>query len=424
MNPSRDSHAGNLRQSAANFWPPVCERLLDKRRVFFTRWSMKFLGLVWSNLKRKKLRTALTLLAVFVAFLLFGFLCAIKEAFLAGVSLAGADRLVVRNKVSLIQNLPQSYAQRIASIPGVEAVGMQTWFGGIYQDPKNFLGSFPVEPETFLDLFPELILPAAQKQAWLATRNGAIVGEVSAKRFGWKIGDHVPLTSPIWGEPTGQPAWDFEIVGIYTGAKKGTDTSSFYFRHDYFEEARQRGKGMIGWFSARVNDPARAAEIARRIDDEFANSPYETKAEPEGAFAASFAQQVGDIGTIMTAVMSAVFFTILLVAGNTMGQAVRERTEELGVLKAMGFTSELVLVLVLLESCLIALVGGFAGLALAWAVTLGGSPAPSVLPIFYIPNKDLLIGAAIVLTLGFVAGAPPALQAMRLQIAEALRRGE
>ena len=395
---------------------------LDTNRPASRISGMKFLGLVWSNLKRRKLRTALTLLSILVAFLLFGFLCAIKEAFTAGVTLAGQDRLVVRHKVSLIQSLPRSYVQRIAAIPGVTGVAQQSWFGGIYQDPKSFLATIPVEPEPFLDMFPEILLPAEQKAAWLTTRTGAIVGRVAADRFKWKVGDRVPLTSPIWGEPAGQTHWDLEIVGIFTGAKKGTDTSGLFFRYDYFDEARPRGKGEIGWMAVRVRSPDQAADVAKRIDAEFENSPYETKAEPEGAFAAGFAQQIGDIGTIMVSVLSAVFFTILLVAGNTMGQAVRERTEEIGVLKAMGFTNELVLVLVLLESGVIALVGGFAGLGIAWLVTLGGSPAPAVLPVFYLPGRDLLIGAAIVVSLGVVAGIFPAVQAMRLRIAEALRR--
>ena len=383
---------------------------------------MKFLGLIWSNLKRKKLRSVLTVLSILVAFLLFGVLCAIKEAFNAGVTLAGRDRLIVRHKVSLIQSLPQSYQQRIANVPGVDAVSGQSWFGGIYQDPKNFLATIPVDPAKHLNMYPEILLPEAEKQAWLKTRNGAIIGRVSAKRFNWKIGDHLPLTSPIWGEPEGQSHWDFEIVGIYDGAKKGTDTTTLLFRHDFFDEGRPRGKGQIGWFGVRIKNPDEAAQVAKKIDEEFANSPHETKAEPEGAMAAGFAEQIGDIGTIMMAVLSAVFFTILLVAGNTMGQSVRERTEEIGVLKAMGFTNGLVLVLVLAESCVLALVGGLLGLGLAWVLTLGGSPVPAMLPVLYIPARDLAMGAGIVLVLGAIAGVFPAVQAMRLRIAEALRR--
>jgi putative ABC transport system permease protein len=384
---------------------------------------MKFLYLVWSNLKRKKLRTTLTLLSVLVAFVLYGFLCAIKEALTAGVSMAGADRLIVRHKISIIQPLPKSYTTRITSIPGVDAAVHHSWFGGIYQDPKNFLATIPVDPEPFLAMFPEFVLSDAEKKAWLETRTGAIVGRTSANRFGWKIGDRIPLQSPIWPQEGMNQAWEFDLVGIYDGAKKGTDTSQFFFRYDYFDEARVYGKGLVGWYTVRIKNPEEAADVARRVDEEFANSPYETKTEPEGAFAQGFAQQIGDIGTIMIAILSAVFFTILLVAGTTMAQAVRERTEELGVLKAMGFTNELVLALVLCESCLIAAVGGLLGLGLAWLITSSGNPVPGILPIFYIPPRNLVIGMVLVLALGLVAGFLPALQAMRLRIAEALRKG-
>jgi putative ABC transport system permease protein len=385
---------------------------------------MKFLGLVWSNLKRKKLRTSLTLLSILVAFLLFACLCAIKQALTGGIELAGADRLITRNKVSLIQPLPLSYEQRIAGVRGVAATAHQSWFGGIYQDPKNFFATIPVEPEKFLAMYPEYILPPAQKEMWLKTRNGAIIGRTLAQRFkpAWKIGDRIPLTCPIWGEPANQPNWEFEIVGIFEGAKKATDTSGMFFRYDYFDEARTRGKGQIGWLGVRVQNPDQAAEIASKIDEEFANSPYETKTEPEGAFFAGFAQQLGDIGTIMIAVVSAVFFTILLVAGNTMSQSVRERTEEIGVLKAMGFTNELVLVLVLLESCVVAAVGGLAGLGIGWLITSTANPVPNILPNLFLPTRDLLLGLVFVVALGIIAGTLPAVQAMRLRIAVALRR--
>jgi putative ABC transport system permease protein len=307
-------------------------------------------------------------------------------------------------------------------VPGVASAVHFTWFNGIYKnEPKNFFGSFPTDPEPFLALYPEILLPEEQKQAWLKTRTGAIVGRQLVQRFGWKIGDRIPLVSPIWPRQ-GDGAWEFEIVGIYDGAKKATDTSGFYFRYDYFDEGRSYGKGLVGWYGVRVKDPAQAADVAKAIDNEFANSPSETKAEPEGAFMQGFAQQIGDIGTILIAILSAVFFTILLVAGNTMAQSVRERTEELGVLKAVGFTNELVLALVLLESCVIALVGGLAGLAIAWLVTSRGSPVPNMLPIFYLPVRYLFIGAGLVVGLGLIAGIIPALQAMRLQIAHALRR--
>jgi putative ABC transport system permease protein len=383
---------------------------------------MKYLGLIWSNLMRKKLRTTLTVLSIFVAFLLFAFLFAIEEAFNAGVRIADADRLIVRHKVSLIQTLPVSYSQRLANVPGVEAATHMTWFGGIYQDPKNFFGNMPVEPDKFFDLYPEYTLPADAKALWAKTRNGAIIGRALADRFKWKVGDRVPLTSPIWGEPAGATVWDLEVCGICDATKQGSDLSSLYFRYDYFDEARQRGKGEVGWFTVRIKDANDASAVAAKIDAEFANSPYETKAEPEGAFAAGFAQQIGDIGKILVAVLSAVFFTILLVAGNTMSQSVRERTEELGVLKAMGFPNGLILVLVLAESCVIAMLGGFIGLGLAWGMLQAGNPVPALLPMFYVPKQALAIGSVLVLALGLVAGALPAIAAMRLRTAEALRR--
>ncbi len=383
---------------------------------------MKFLYLVWSNLKRKKLRTLLTMLSIFVAFVLFGLLCTIRESFAAGINMAGADRLVVRHKVSLIMNLPASYGPRIERIPGVADSVHWTWFNGIYQnEPKNFFGSFPVPPERFLAIHPEYALPEEQRQAWLKTRTGAIVGRLLADRFHWKIGDRVPLTTPIWPYKDGG-AWEFDIVGIYEGANKNTDTTMLFFRYDYFDEGRSFGEGLVGWYMVRIKDPDQAAETAQAIDAEFANSPYETKTEPEGAFAQGFVQQIGSIGTILIAILSAVFFTILLVAGNTMAQAVRERTEELGVLKGLGFTNELVLALVLAESCLVAAVGGLAGLGATWLVTSRGSPVPTILPVFYLPHRFILLGVGLVFGLGIVAGILPAIQAMRLQIAVALRR--
>ncbi|MEY2429550.1 MAG: putative transport system permease protein [Verrucomicrobiota bacterium] len=383
---------------------------------------MKFFALVWSSLKRKKSRTILTLLSIFVAFVLYGLLCTIKESFTAGVTMAGADRLIVRHKVSLIMTLPVSYQQRIQNIPGVDAVTHFTWFNGIYQnEPKNFFGSFPFELDPFLRIYRDYRLPEEQKQAFSKTRNGAIVGRTLFDRFKWKLGQHISLVSPIWQNKSGG-AWDFEIVGVLDATKNKADTSGFYFRYDYFDEGRAYGKGLVGWYGVRVREPDRAAEIARAIDNEFANSPYETKAEPEGAFMQAFAQQIGDIGAILIGILSAVFFTILLVAGNTMMQSVRERTEELGVLKAMGFTNELVLALVLAESCLITAVGGLAGLGAAWLFTSRGSPVPAMLPVFYLPVRFIFIGCGAVLGLGMIAGIFPALQAMRLQIAVALRK--
>jgi putative ABC transport system permease protein len=250
------------------------------------------------------------------------------------------------------------------------------------------------------------------------------VGRTLAERFKWKIGDHVPLKSPIWPSKSGG-AWEFEIVGIYDGTKKTADTSGFFFRYDYFDEARVYGTGTVGWYQVRVADPKRATEVAAAIDAEFANSPAETKAETEGAMFKGFAQQIGDIATIVTAILAAVFFTILLVAGNTMAQSVRERTQELGLLKAVGFSNELVLGVVLGESLAITVLGGILGLLFGWLVVTGLGQAGFIrqfFPIFFVPARDLILGGALTITLGFVAGILPAIQAMRLRLADALRR--
>ena len=383
---------------------------------------MKFLHLIWSNLKRKKLRTSLTLLSIMVAFVLFGFLCAIKQALAGGISLEGANRLVVRHKVSIIQLLPESYKARIEKIPNVDLATHETWFGGYYQDPKKFFMQCPVVPQDFLNVMPEILLPANQKESWLRTRTGAIVGRKSAQRFRWKIGDKVPIISSIWAQKGENRTWEFDIVGIFDGKNKNTDTTSVFFRYDFFEEARQMEKGQVGWYMVRIKDPALAAETAKRIDAEFENSPAETKAEPEGAFIQGWAKQVGDIALITASIMGAVFFTILLVAGNTMSQAVRERTGEIGVLKAIGFTNTQVLAFVLLESCLLAILGGLLGLGVAWLFTSGGDPTGGMLPLFHLPTRDVLIGIGLSVLLGVVTGIFPALHAMSLRVADSLRR--
>jgi putative ABC transport system permease protein len=383
---------------------------------------MKYLALIWSNLKRKKMRTILTFLSIMVAFLLFGYLAAIKQGFSQGIDVAGADRLIVRHKISIIQFLPQSYESRIEQIEGVEDAVHQTWFGGIYQKPSNFFAQLPVEPGEYLEMFPEFILGEEEKQAWLKTRTGAIAGRRLAERFGWKVGDRIPITATIWSQKDGSMSWEFDLVGIYDGAEKGTDTTQFLFRHDYFDEARSFGEGLVGWYTVRIADPDNAAQIAAAIDAEFANSPYETKAEPEGAFVQGFANQVGDVGFIMMSIVAAVFFTILLVAGNTMAYAVRERTNELAVLKAMGFTDRAVLGLVLGESFVLTFLGGGIGLALAWLLVSMGDPTNGSIPAFFLPTRDLLLGVVLIGAMALVAGILPALQAQRLQIADALRR--
>jgi putative ABC transport system permease protein len=381
---------------------------------------VRFLPLVWKNVWRRKFRTTFTLLAVFIAFLLFGILMTIRTAFSFGVEIAGLDRLVLINKVSLIIPLPLSYQNQLQAVSGVEVVTHQTWFNGIYQDPANFFANIAVEPERFLQIYPEFVVPPDQVKAWLADRQGVIVGRDLAERFGWKIGDRIPLTGTIWQPKQGQ-VWEFNIAGIYDGAD-GVDRTQFFFRYDYLDENRAQGEGLVGWYVVKIADPAQSVELSRRFDEMFANSSAETKTTTEKGFVESFASQVGDIGAIMIAISSTVLFMFGLVAASTMAQSVRERTSEIAVLKTLGFADGAILALVFAESLFVALVGGGLGLALAWLFVQGGDPTGGLLPIFVLQSRDVVLGVVLMVAMGVLAGVMPAVGAMRLRITDALRR--
>jgi putative ABC transport system permease protein len=384
---------------------------------------MKFFALVWGNLWRRKLRTTFTLLAALFTFALFGVMAAVNLAFGMGVDVSGANRLVVIHKISLIMPLPVSYKERIAMVPGVQALTHMNWFGGIYKDPKNFFAQMAVDTPTFFDLYPEYVVPADQKKAWMADRSGAIVGRDLAERFGWKIGDKIPIQATIYTRKDGTRLWTFNIDGIYTPGKKGVDATQFFFHYDYLKEGAQRGD-FVGWYTIRITDPQQAGDISKRIDGLFANSPYETKTSTEKAFAQSFANQMGNIGAIVRYVVGAVLFGMLLVIGNTMAQSVRERTNELAVLKTLGFSNRLVLSLVMAESCLLALAGAGLGLLFSWGVLtpVVGMMMKQFLPVFYIPGWGIVLGLGIALALGLLTGLLPGIQAMRLRIVDALRK--
>jgi len=321
---------------------------------------MKYFSLIWRNLLRRKTRTAFTLLMIFIAFVLYGFLMTVRGAFVGGVEVASAERLIMIHKVSLIQLLPISYEQQIRSTPGVKAVTHSTWFGGTYQDVANQFAVMAVDPAPFIDMYPEFKLTAAEKASWLADRQGVIVGRDSAKRFGWKVGDRVPVKGTIW-QPKQGDTWFFNVSGIYDGDKE-VDKTTFYFRYDYLDENRRGAFGQVGWYAIRIADPNRSAEIGSAIDSQFANSSAETKTSPEKAFMQGFANQIGNIGFIMVSIVSVVLVLLLLNVANQMGQSVRERTSEIGVLKTLGFSNGLVLMLLLAESMVIAVIGGMAGL--------------------------------------------------------------
>jgi putative ABC transport system permease protein len=377
---------------------------------------MKFLPLLLANLSRKKIRTALTIGSFAVALFLYGVLAVVRGAFRQGVEVAGTDRLVVINKVSIIQPLPLSYRDRLLRIPGVEQVSYSNWFGGVYQDEKNFFPQFAVDVENQRTMFPEFIIPDDQWQAFVEDRQGVIVGESLAQRFGWKLGDRVPLMGTIYPGP-----WEFNIRGIYRGSRTQDDTTQFWFHWDYLEE-RALQKGHVGWYTVRVTNPDLAVQVAKAIDAEFVNSPFETKTDTEKTFAASFVKQMGNIEFLILSIGGVVFFTLLLVIGNTMAIAVRERVAELAILKALGFSDLFVLRMVLQESLALALIGGGLGVALAKVFTLSGDPTRGILPYFYLPLPAILSGMGAALLVGAAAGILPALSAMRLRVVDAIRR--
>lgn len=383
---------------------------------------MKFLPIIWKNIWRRPFRTIVTLLVIVVSFMLYGGLMTVRAAFSLGVDLLGQDRLVLIHKVSLIQLLPVSYKDRIATVNGVELVTHNTWFGGVYQDPSNFFAQIAVEPEAFMKIYPEYELPPDQMQAWLGDRQGAIVGRDLADRFGWKVGDRVPIQGTIWQPRSGSGnTWEFNISGIYD-AEPGFDKTQLFFRYDYLDENRTFGEGLVGWYVVKIADPSRSAELAAAFDDMFANSSAETETTTEKGFIESFAKQIGDIGAIMIAILAIVLFGMLLVVTVVMTYAVRERTSELAVLKTLGFTNAAALMLVLVESVSMVALGGSIGLGLAWLFVQNGDPTGGMLPAWVLPNRDVALGVVLMMTLGVVAGALPAISAMQLRITDALRR--
>ena len=353
-----------------------------------------------------------------MALFLFGLLAAVRAGFRQGVDIAGADRLIVIGRTGVIQPLPLPYMERIRRLPGVKDVVHSTWFGGVYQDPKNFFSQFVVEPEAWRGMYPEFKVPDDQWRDFVADRQGIIVGAKLAQRFGWKIGDHVPLKAPGY---LGGDSWDFNVRAIYRGTRPQDDEGQLWLQHKYFyEKAPRYWQGIVGWYIVRVQDPEAALSVSRAIDQEFANSTSETRTQTESAFAASFMKQMGNIEFLIMAIGSVVFFTLLLVTGNTMAIAVRERTGELAVLKAVGYSDRFVLGLVLAESMLIAAIGGAIGLWLARGMTAQDITS-GILPM-YLSGAALATGALVALGTGLLAGLLPAVSAMRLSVVDALRR--
>lgn len=378
---------------------------------------MKYLPLLLANLRRKKIRTLLTIGSFAVALFLFGLLFALRSGLRQGIDVAGADRLVVMG-TSLMNMLPLPYLPRIQRIPGVEHVAHATWFGGVYQDPKNFFVQFAIDPELWRKVYPEYVVDEEQWTSFVADRQGIVIGAQLARRFGWKIGDRVPLMPPPY---LGDTVWDFNVRAVYHGDQPGADESQFWMQHEYMQEnGPEYFRGIVGFYMVKLGHPDDAARVAEAIDSEFGNSANETRTQTESAFAAGYMKQMGNIEFLVLAIGSVVFFTLLLVTGNTMAIAVRERTNELAVLKAVGYSDRFVLGIVLAESVLIATLGGALGLWLAGVVVEQDLTA-GIIPL-YLPTGSTVAGLAVALATGLLAGVLPAVSAMRLSVVDALRK--
>ena len=384
---------------------------------------MKFLPLLWAQLFRKKTRTVLTLLSVLVAFLLFGLLQAVQIAFESGADAADAKRLLTTARYSIIEPLPMAYGRRIEQVPGVVAVASADWFGARYQNESNAFPVFAVDPARYLDMYPEFVIAPAQRAAFVKTRTGAVAGRRLAERYGWRVGQKLPIASEIHARTDGSLDWEFDLVGTFDAENPAVrgNTDVVLINVAHFDEARRLGRGKTGWYIVRVADSEHARGISADIDRLFANSPDETKTQPEKEFAIGFAKQIGDVGALVTRILVAVFFTILILTGNTMAQAIRERVPELAILKTLGFSDVAVTLLVLGEALLLLVLGGAAGMAVAVSLMpmLNGATGGRFPPLF-VAAETWLLAAALALALALLIGLPPALRVRRLRIVDAL----
>jgi putative ABC transport system permease protein len=384
---------------------------------------VKYLPLVWSQLFRRKTRTVLTLLSVLVAFLLFGLLQAVQIAFESGADSADAKRLLTTARYSIIEPLPMSYAPRIERVAGVVAVAYADWFGAKYQNESNAFAVFAVDPARYLDMYPEFEIAPAQREAFMKTRTGAVAGKRLMDRYGWRVGQKLPISSEIHAKTDGSLDWEFDLVGVFDAEDPAVraNTDVVLINVAYFDEARQSGRGKTGWYITRIADADQARTIAADVDRLFMNSPDETKTAPEKEFAIGFAKQIGDLGALVTRILLAVFFTILILTGNTMAQAIRERIPELAILKTLGFSNVTVTALVLGEAALLLGIGATLGMLTAVSIIPGlNSATGGRFPPLFVHAETFVLAAVVALALALAVGLPPALRVHRLRIVEAL----
>jgi putative ABC transport system permease protein len=380
---------------------------------------VRFLHLVLANLGRHKRRTFLTIASVALALFLFASLRTVVTTLGAAAQFGSARRLVATNATGIVFALPLNYANRLRTVPGVEAVSWANWFGGRYGDNKRFFAQFAVDPESYLEMYPEIVLPEEQKQAFFRERTSAIVGRRLLDVFGWRLGQDVTIQGTIFPGD-----WTFTIRGVYTPSDPVINDDMLIFRHDYLEERLGR-PGIAGWYIIRIDDPNRAAAVAKTIDDQFRNSSAATKTGTEQAFNASFATMWGNVSLLMGTIGMAVVFAILLVTANAMMMSARERTREVAVLKTIGFSDRTLFGLVMLEAAVVALTGALVGLGGAKLLYRATNfNAGGFLPGFDVTTGTLVVGAVVTLLLLLASGLVPALQAARLPVVQALRRVE
>ncbi len=382
------------------------------------------------NLLRKPLRTLLTMLGVGVALLLFCFLEAVLTSFSAGVNMADASRLIVQHKESIVFELPMSYRLLIAQTEGVIGVTTASWFGALSQEPgsdgkkrEEFFAQFATDIESYLPLYPEMDIPPEQLSDLLDDRMGCVLGAKIAERLRKKVGDRLVLRSTIWTHKEGSSIWEFNVRAVYTTDSPTFDPTMMLFHFKRFDEARQFGQGSVGLYILGIDNPGRSAEISEAIDARFANSPYETRTMTEKAFNLQFVGMLGNFQLLLRSIGSAVVLTMLLVSANTMMMSARERTREMGILKAIGFSDGHIFLLLIGEALTLSLLGAVAGVGLAWllANVLHLNPKPDFFPVFYLPYESMLAAVGLAVLTGFVSGIVPAVTGMRLKATEALR---
>lgn len=382
---------------------------------------MNDLTLIRKNLFRKKLRAILLTLSILIAFLIFGVLGAFYSVWSSGGALAADNRLITVNRINFTVSMPYAYWNRVAALEGVETVSHASWFGGYYQDPTQFVQTFAVDPETYLEAYAELTMPADQREAFLTTRDCLLVGADLAGQYGWSVGDTIPLLSNIWQKNDGSSSWEFNICAIFDAEDDKVPANYAMFHYDYYNEPLAFNQDQLGWLIINTTDPALNDQVARAVDEMFANSPAETETTTEAAFNEAFANQFGNIALILLFVVGSAFTTILIIVGFTMVTAINERTGEIAVMKTLGFPAPRIFRMVLSESVMLSLFGGLLGLGLAWLMIAAVAPvAAAFLPGLSLPSSVFWVGVGLSVLLGLLTGLVPAINAQRVKIVTAL----